>query len=378
VSPNALLDRLPRRRVGRLGREAPAFRVCGEVGLHAGLIALLAAGLVRGASLAALALVAAVCVASFFAWAHVRRAVTGRETLVLLEHVWVALACSALALWALGEPVLATLDCLAVTLPVVVACGRIGCLLAGCCHGRPSSHGIVYSWGAYAGVRLLPVPLLEAAALVVIAAGAFAALPFAAPGAVLTWYLAAYAIVRFGLEGLRGDRRPELLGLSVNRWLCVGELAVALTLAEEEPAAGALLVLAALAAAVARRPWRWRGEAAAVRSLVATLAPVGDAPAVGRTPGGVAVAVSPSPDGGRHVSLSMPGPRDVRRLCELAAAIPGVDARGASLGDLALHVRVGDDAATGVSAEALHRAVALAEQAAAAAPARRAYFGLRS
>lgn len=377
MSVNELLDRLPRTRVGRLGREAPAFRVCGEVGVHAGLVALLAAGLVGGVSVAALALVALAGAASFFGWALVRRALTGRETLVLLEHVWVGLACSALVLWALGEPVLASLDAVAVALPVFLACGRIGCLLAGCCHGRPSSVGIVYPHGELAGVRLLPVPLLEAAALLVIAAGGFAALPFAAPGVVLTWYLAAYAIVRFGLEGVRGDLRPEVLGLSVNRWMCVAELAVALALAEDEPAVGAIAAGAALLAALARRPWRGRGEAAAVRGLVAALSAGRDgAPTLGRTPGGVAVGVSAEPDGRRHVSLSMPGDRDVRRLCELAAAaVPDVEVATASLGDVALHVRAGAGGRP-ASARALYRAVALAEQGRSAGTARRAYFGV--
>jgi hypothetical protein len=379
VSANELLDRLPRTRVGRLGREAPAFRVCGEAGFHAALVALLAAGLVRGLSLAALAVVALVCAASFFAWAMARRAVAGREALVLLEHVWLALACSALVLWALGEPVLASLDAVAVALPVFLAGGRVGCLLAGCCHGRPSSVGIVYPGGALAGVRVFPVALLEAAALVVIAAGGFAALPFAPAGAVLTWYLAAYGVVRFGLEGLRGDRRPELLGLSVNRWMCVGELAAAVAVADEEPVLAAVVVGTAVLGAVALMPRRRRERPEALGALVETLAGGQGAPALGRTPRGVAVGVSTEPDGSRHVSLSVPGRHDVAYLCELAArGLDGVEPESVVLGDTALHVRARPGGGSEVSGQDLYRRVALREQQGRASigATRRAYFGV--
>src|SRR3954452_18859783 len=95
---NTLLDRLPRTRTGRLGREAPTFRTCGVAGFYGALVALLAAGLIRELSLLSLAVVALVCAASFFGWALLRRKLTGRETLVLLEHVWIALGCSTIAL----------------------------------------------------------------------------------------------------------------------------------------------------------------------------------------------------------------------------------------------------------------------------------------
>src|SRR5439155_15663713 len=235
---NAALDRLPRTHVASAAREAPAFRASGVTGFYGALLALTAGGLLAGRSWLVLAAIALVAAASFFVWAFVRRAVSGREEVVLLEHVWFAEACVAGGLAAIGEPVLPYLDVLAVALCVFLAGGRIGCLVAGCCFGRPSSLGIRYGPEAaddgfprhLVGVRLLPVPAFEAAGLLVLGAAGLAALPPAHAGVVFPVFLASYAVLRFGLEALRGDRRPHVLGLSVNRWMCVTELGVALTI----------------------------------------------------------------------------------------------------------------------------------------------------
>src|SRR5205814_4043000 len=95
------LDTLPRAVVGY---GAPAFRTCGVVGLYLALVTLLAGGLLAGRSLVVVAALAAVCCGSFFGYALLRRRLTGAENLVLLEHVWIALACAAATLAALREP----------------------------------------------------------------------------------------------------------------------------------------------------------------------------------------------------------------------------------------------------------------------------------
>jgi len=358
---NAALDRLPRTRLARAAREAPAFRACGVTGFYGALLVLVAGGLLAGRSLLVLAAVAAVSAASFFVWAFARRAVTGREELVLLEHVWFAEACVAGGLAAIGEPVLPYLDVLAVALCVFLAGGRIGCLVAGCCFGRPSSLGIRYGPEAaddgfprhLVGVRLLPVPAFEAAGLLVIGAAGLAALPHAHAGAVFTFFLASYAVLRFGLEALRGDRRPHVLGLSVNRWMCVTELGVALTIDAwpigAHDAAIAAFLAATLVACVAGRrrvDVRRRALAAAhvdeLQRAVAGLAQRAAAePLTVTTSAGVAVAVSRA--GERHVSFSLPGrARDLPLLCELAAlGLPDLDPESGALSDRALHVRSG-------------------------------------
>lgn len=94
------------------------------------------------------------------------------------------------------------------------AIGRIGCLLGGCCYGAVSHRAWALSYPSPSDppglVTRLPVPLLEAGALLMLAL-LFARLPkplarrLCAPGARAVSYLALYALLRVVLEPLRGD-----------------------------------------------------------------------------------------------------------------------------------------------------------------------------
>jgi hypothetical protein len=383
---NAFLDALPRTRLGRASREVPAFRACGVAGFHFAVAAVLGGGLLAGRSLPVLAVLALACALSFFGYTFLRRAVTGREALVLLEHVWVAEACCAATLAALGEPVLPYMDVIGVALAVFLTGGRVGCLLAGCCHGRPSALGIAYPErhardgfpAHWAGVRLFPVQAVEALGLAFIAVTGLVALPFARPGYVFAWFLAGYAVLRFGTEGLRGDRRPHWLGLSVPRWMALAELGVALWIArgpgppERDAALLAMLAAALVASLAVARAFDRRRHLLApahlreLREIVRTTSPApattltepaedddGAIPLFGerasagsdalaappramRTVAGVSIAVSPhpgQPDRWRLVSLSLAdGARDVEGLCRMAAAaLPSAHAASARM-----------------------------------------------
>jgi phosphatidylglycerol:prolipoprotein diacylglycerol transferase len=111
------------------------------------------------------------------------------------------------------------------------ALGRIGCLLGGCCFGRPTTglFAVHYSdprapaaalWldprtpGVALSVGRHPVPLYEALALASLAV-VFALRParHAGDGARLLAYAASYSALRIGLEFLRGDEvRGVLFG----------------------------------------------------------------------------------------------------------------------------------------------------------------------
>jgi hypothetical protein len=428
---NRLLDSLPRTRFGRWSREVPAFRTLGVAGFYVAVALTLAGGLLTGRSLLVLAVICVVCALSFFVYVYARLWITGRETMVLLDQVWFAEACVAGTLWAMREPVLPYMDVVAVAMSFFLTAGRTGCLLVGCCHGRPSSVGIVYgeehAREGFAhhlvGVRLFPVQAIEAAGLALIGVTGLVALPFAAPGRVFLWFLCGYGVLRFGMEGLRADERSHFLGLSRARWMALAEVALAVWIARGDgpPARAAallaLLVLALVGALVARhafdarRRFRAPTHLAELHEAVAVLvsAPtrvVGNGahppPPARTTSLGVTLAVSGTADGEDllHASISLPGSlRDLELLCELAGwAFPRAAPESARLlGGGVLHLltplRVaGPDGDAGTRSRELYGCVARRLQGAAEAEApampeaegatggagedRRIYFGM--
>ena len=99
----------------------------------------------------------------------------------------------------------AVMDGLAVSVALGHGFGRIGCLMAGCCHGLPSAHGIYFQ---NLGCRAIPTQLYEALFLF--------ALSFALwflvkrfPSAGLGIYFVSYGAWRFFIEFFRGDERGK-------------------------------------------------------------------------------------------------------------------------------------------------------------------------
>jgi prolipoprotein diacylglyceryltransferase len=207
--------------------------------------------------------------AAFVVVVWVTDALTGTQSLTFYHDALAVLAASALATAVLGLPVLAHLDITAAGLMLLLAWGRVGCTLVGCCHGRPARRGIVYDhthvrYGLaphLVGRMLRPVPLYEAGAATALAiTGAVIALAGAAPGTAFAAVLAAYALIRTALEELRGDwQRPRLGGVSepqITSALVIAGIAIA-TLAgvlPDGPQVLAPLVLLAAAGAIAA--WR--------------------------------------------------------------------------------------------------------------------------
>jgi hypothetical protein len=345
---NEFLDSLPRTRIFRNGRELPAFLAAGMAGFYAAVTVAMGAALATGRSVATIVVLSCAGAASFYGWAWLRRWIAGKEKLVLLEHVWLALAVSGVALWAIREPVLPYLDIESIALGVFLAFGRLGCTLAGCCHGQASSVGIVcgdafvpHGFPAeLAGVRLFPVAALEMFGLVAIVICGAIALPFSPPGRVLAWFLLAYAILRSALESFRGDARPHLLGLSVPRWMAMTQ-AVAVLFWLESGRGGtaryrlfglaALLIAAVFLRIATDRRARVLNSrhVREIRNFVAARMQAGlpDRPEAWTSSRGVTAAISQATHqdaANAHVSLSLPGGRrDLPVLCELAArALP--------------------------------------------------------
>ena len=332
---NGWLDRLPRLWFDVGGRRVPAFRSLGIIGYHLAVLVLVATGLRTGVPLLTTLGVGAVAALTFFGWGLLRRAATRRETLVLLEYVWVAYACVGVLAWlvASGDAAVRVVDLFSVAVSPFLAFGRLGCATVGCCHGYPCAVGLRYGpehglSGRLTDRRLFPVQLVEAAALLLIAAVAFG-LAAGPAGTATVWFLASYAVVRFGLQRLRADYPTVSRTVPVAQLMCVLQLGAAVAAdrwwlhpspgsSRATVAAGTVLVVA-LACGVWLRTSRERPALVTPAHLDEVWAIVTAAspprlddrrdgvprPRSTTTSRGMVVAVS-AVDGGSHVSLSHP------------------------------------------------------------------------
>jgi phosphatidylglycerol:prolipoprotein diacylglycerol transferase len=119
--------------------------------------------------------------------------------------------------------------------PLGHAFGRLGCFLAGCCHGKPTD----WAWGVtftdpramvparWLGTPLHPTQLVEAAVDFAIAAALWPVLKAGRkPGGLVTaGYLIAYGLLRFAVEPLRGDTLPLAGSWTVGQGLGLGLIA---------------------------------------------------------------------------------------------------------------------------------------------------------
>jgi prolipoprotein diacylglyceryltransferase len=218
------------------GRDWSAFQVCGGAGMLLGLSLATSLALWRGLSSLVIAGMAVVALVTFLSLAMVTKILSGSECLIYYHHEIATVGANALLLGLLHQPVLPYLDVFILGLGVFLMCGRVGCLMVGCCHGRFSGWGISYgpehvSAGldaCYASRTMVPVQALESLTMLgVVAAGVWINRT-GVPGAVLSWYATAYGLVRFSLEFLRGDAdRPYFAGFSEAQWTSLALACVA-------------------------------------------------------------------------------------------------------------------------------------------------------
>lgn len=147
------------------------------------------------------------------------RRVGGLAGLSVQGFVVTAIAVLTAGGWRWGLPVGHVLDATIPALLAGQAVGRLGCLLAGCCHGRPTTS----RWGLWSsdrriGTRRVPVQLLESAiaAALALATGVVAwRAPGLLPGGVFLGGLAAYVVARQLLFPLRELPRATRHGRTV-------------------------------------------------------------------------------------------------------------------------------------------------------------------
>jgi len=146
------------------------------------------------------------------------------------------------------ERPLALADLLAAVVPLGHAFGRIGCFFFGCCYGRDSDAWCAVtfpmgspSWYEHGRqmVSVLPTQLFEAAALLCL----FGVLMWTwfkfkrrdaeaqrgfGDGGIAGVYLMGYAVIRFGIEYLRGDPRATVGPFSISQTISLGMFVIGL------------------------------------------------------------------------------------------------------------------------------------------------------
>lgn len=238
--------------------------------------------------------------------------ITGRERIVFYESALVATVGTALVAALAGAPVLTALDVTMLGVGALLACGRVGCLRVGCCHGRPFRWGIVYGREHVAAgfdprlrdVPVLPVQIADGLVAAALTAAGVAVFRSSAPGHATALWIAGYGVSRFGLELLRGDGRPCALGLSEAQWTAAVTACAAVALWPASPiiACASLVAAGAVGLLVARRrTWPhalWLGSPRHMRELDAVLASLAASGVAARTTTeGLRVSVHMLPDG---------------------------------------------------------------------------------
>ncbi|HEY8550359.1 MAG TPA: prolipoprotein diacylglyceryl transferase family protein [Vicinamibacterales bacterium] len=331
VRPDGGITSLVRPRLDLIGRSWPSYGVFVSAGALAGMAFIVALALIAGVPPgdATVAIVAGLLASTALAYGTAM--VTGREVYTFYHYQLVILAAAGGALALLDRPVLPALDLMGPGLALVQAIGRIGCFMAGCCHGRPHSWGVCYGEAhvaqgfarELAGVRLFPVQAIESLCLFGIAGGTAAIVVAGShAGAALAAYLTGHAAVRFVTELARGDAaRPCWRGLSEAQWTAAAVLiattglgaAGLLPLGSWQLAPPGTLAIAIAAIAIARRADRTHAllhprHIAEIARTLDALAAVhrrpGDPPQVARTSLGLGLSTGVLHHGRAHYALS--------------------------------------------------------------------------
>ena len=218
----------PRLNISLFGNKIHSFHFFGAIGFIAGT--LLGVGLAKyfGLNPWYVLLMSGVGAATFFLLTIISKILFGKEIIVYYHHEISILIFCAIVLSILHLDVLAYLDITILGIGVFLAFGRIGCFSVGCCHGRPSRHGVTYGHDHvisgfteyFQNVKLFPVQLVESSfVFLTIAVGIWIMKIHAPAGTVLIVYTVIYGMFRFIMEFFRGDPdRPYWYGLSEAQW----------------------------------------------------------------------------------------------------------------------------------------------------------------
>ena len=224
---NRYLDKLIRPEVVLFGSTRSTYLVCGYVGLLLGVLLATSLAMFQGLLLWVMGVAVLTAVLTFLGLAMLVKILTGEEIIICYHHQIAVLVTMALVLRLLGQPVLPYLTPNMLGVGVFIAFGRIGCLMVGCCHGRPHHWGVCYRQehtnvgfsNYFVGVRLFPIQAVASLFLFINVAVGSTLVLLGRPGLALAWYALAYSLGRFFIEFFRGDPiRLYRWGFSEAQW----------------------------------------------------------------------------------------------------------------------------------------------------------------
>ena len=228
---NGYLDKLVRPEVHILHRFWPSFQVCGYAGLVLAILLAMILVTYLGLFPWVMSGVIGIGMLTFLGLAMITKIIIGEEQLIYYHHEIAIMIMAAIFLKMINQPVLPYLDVLILGIGMFLVCGRVGCLMGGCCHGRPNELGVCYRkehaatgfTHYYVGVRLFPIQAVESLWVFgVVLVGIVFILGGRPPGETLAWYVITYDIGRFSFEFVRGDPdRPYRLGFSEAQWTSI-------------------------------------------------------------------------------------------------------------------------------------------------------------
>jgi hypothetical protein len=226
---NSFFDRLVRPSFSLGGRSWLFFQLFAGTGLMLAIGLMLVLASHSGLSLGVMCLMIVSDIVTILTLAMITKIIVGEERQTYCHLEIAILFVTVVLSWLLKQPVLSFLDISILGLGLGLMCGRLGCLMAGCCHGLPSRCGVRYGpehvaagFSPYYGMtRFFPIQIIESmwvAPIVIIGSGMV--LRSDPPGAALSFFLCAYGTGRFFFEFVRADTdRAYVWGFSESQWL---------------------------------------------------------------------------------------------------------------------------------------------------------------
>jgi len=226
---NRLADKFVCVRIRVAGGYWSTYRLWGSAALTLAALLGVVLGLRRGLPPWALLLGIGLSFVTFYAVALSTKIMTGEEGLTFYHQLISMTAVITSAAWLLGQWVLLATDIVATAVGATLTFGRIGCLMVGCCHGRPCRIGVRYGaehavagfTSELVGVRLFPIQIAEFLCVIPIEiVGCLMIWNGNAPGAAAAWFIVSYCSTRFCFEFARWPPSYQFrLGLSQYQWI---------------------------------------------------------------------------------------------------------------------------------------------------------------